>query len=129
MFKYEFNNKVYVQDKLVWGQVKQLASVLKEVKFATPLTYQSLIEILGDKLPTAIAIVMVEEGVKIKGRDIEKIAEEFEDSLPFDVAVQVVEDFFICNPIASLLEKLAGMMDKVNEKMEETLLPNGKKKM
>ncbi|MEI7591150.1 MAG: hypothetical protein WCJ49_07590 [Deltaproteobacteria bacterium] len=39
------------------------------------------------------------------------MAKEFD--LQLSVMMQVIEDFFICNPIASILERLNGMLEKV----------------
>jgi len=117
--RYEFGGKVYVQNKLVWGQVKQLSTVVKDISFEGELTVQYLIDLLGDKLSSALAIVLVEEGKSLKDKDIAVLSEEIENTIPVDVLFQVIEDFFICNPIAFLLEKLSGMMEKVNTNLME----------
>ena len=117
--RYEFGGKVYVQNKLVWAQVKQLSTVVKDISFEGELTVQYLIDLLGDKLSSALAIVLVEEGKSLKDKDIAVLSEEIENTIPVDVMFQVIEDFFICNPIAFLLEKLSGMMEKVNTNLIE----------
>ena len=117
--RYEFGGKVYVQNKLVWGQVKQLSFVVKDISFEGELTVQYLIDLLGDKLSSALAIVLVEEGKSLKDKDIAVLSEEIENTIPVDVMFQVIEDFFTCNPIASLLERLTGMMEKVNTNLIE----------
>jgi len=117
--RYEFGGKVYVQNKLVWAQVKQLSTVVKDISFEGELTVQYLIDLLGDKLSSALAIVLVEEGKSLKDKDIAVLSEEIENTIPVDVMFQVIEDFFICNPIAFLLEKLSGMMEKVNTNLME----------
>ena len=119
--KYEFGGKTYIQEMLVWGQVRQLASILKGIKFEGQMTVGVVIDILGDTLPSAIAIVLTEEGTSLKDKDFESMAKDFEFSLPIDVAVKVIEDFFICNPTVSLLEKLKGMMEKLQGSLNEVV--------
>jgi hypothetical protein len=117
--KYEFGSKVYVQNKLVWGQVKQLASILKDITFEGDITVSYLINLLDDKLMPAVAVVITEEGTSIKNKDIDKIAEELEETIPVDVVIQVVEDFFTCNPVSSLLEKAGNMMKNLNTNLNQ----------
>jgi hypothetical protein len=119
--KYEFGGKVYIQEKLVWGQVKQLASVLKGITIEGQMTVPVLIDLLGDKLPLAMAVVLTEEGTSPKDKNLEAIAKEFEFGIPVDIAFQVIEDFFSCNPIASTLQKLTGMMGSLQGNLTETL--------
>jgi aminopeptidase C len=111
--QYEFGGKVYFQEKLVWGQVKQLVSLLKDAVIDKPMSTIELIEMLGDKLPSAIAIVLIAEGERLKDKNLEALTEEIEEKMPVDMIIQVVEDFFTCNPTASILEKLAGLMEKI----------------
>lgn len=106
--KYEFGGKVYVQEKLVWGQVRALASVLKGLSFEASMNVPSIIETFGEKISQALAIVLTEEGHSIKGKDLVAQAEILDATIPIDVVIQVIEDFFVCNPTALILEKLAG---------------------
>lgn len=117
--RYEFNDKVYVQNKLVWGQVKQLSTVVKGISFEEDITAQYLIDLLGDKLSTALAIVLTEEGKSIKDKDLVVVADEMENTIPVDVMFQVIEDFFICNPVAFLLEKVTGMIGSLSTNLME----------
>jgi hypothetical protein len=119
IFEYEFGGKTYIQKELVWGQVKQLASVLKGVQIEGNLTVLKIIELLGDKLSDALAVVLTEKGTSIKDKNLEKIAEEIEWSIPIKIKIKVIEDFFFCNPTALIFEKLAGLMGSFQEAVEK----------
>lgn len=116
--RYEFGGKVYTQEKLVWGQVRQIASALKGVSFTGEMSVAGLIDMVGDKLSSVLAIVLTEEGTSIKDKDLTVLAEEIEASIPIDMLMQVVEDFFICNPMALVLEKLTGLVGGVQKQVE-----------
>ena len=118
--QYQFGGKTYVQEQLVWGQVKQLAPILRDISFDNGMTMATIVEVLGDKLSTALAVVLTEEGTPIKGKDLNVLAETIDDSIPLEVVLQVIEDFFICNPTALILEKLTGMMESFQKKLTET---------
>ncbi len=119
-FEYEFGGKTYVQNELVWGQVKQLASVLKGIQIEGNLTILKIIEILGVKLSSALAVVLTEKGTSIKDKNIEKMADEIEWSIPIKTKIKVIEDFFFCNPTALIFEKLAGLMGNFQEAVEKS---------
>ena len=115
--RYEFGGKVYTQEKLVWGQVRQIASALKGISFDGEMSVVGLIDAIGEKLSTALAVVLTEEGTSVKDKDLDVLAKEIEATIPIDIVMQVVEDFFICNPTALILEKLTGLMEGVQERM------------
>ncbi len=119
MFEYQIDGKVYEQRKLVWGQVNQLVGVVKGIEFSAGMTALDLINILGDKLPTALAVVLTEKGKSVKEKDIAATAESFAFTVELDVAMQVIEDFFVCNPIASYLEKIGSLVGKMTDEMNK----------
>jgi len=110
---YEIGGKTYIQRALVLGQIKQLKGVLAGVEISEDFTVQEIIETLEDRLYQALAIVLTEAGTALKGKDLPTLAEELEWSIPPETAFEVIEDFFICNPTASLLNKLAGVIGKI----------------
>jgi len=118
--EYEIGEKIYVQNKLVWGQVRQLVPILKGIEFQEDITVSYLLEILGDKIPIALAVVLTEKGKSIKDKDIVTLASEFEEIIELDIVFQVIEDFFSCNPVSSLLKKAMGMIEKANLNLGET---------
>ena len=119
-FKYEIGGKTYIQKPLVLGQISQLISLMKGLVIPHDIAPMGLVSLLGDKLPIAIAIVLTPEGMKLKDKDINALTDEIEFEISPEQTIQVIEDFFVCNPIVSLLEKLNEAVGKIGEKMKET---------
>jgi hypothetical protein len=87
----------------------------------TPL---DLINVLEEKLPIVLAVVLTEKGFSPREKVITEVASEFEFDIELETIIKVIEDFFDCNPIASFLErinKLVGEMttevDKISQKL------------
>lgn len=118
MFTYQIDSKVYEQKPLVWGQVKQLTAVLKGVSVEQDLTVSDLIDLIGDKMPMVLAVVLTEQGKSPKDKDLEAIAAEFVFSVPVETVIKVVEDFFGCNPTALYLEKFEKLIGGIRQKVE-----------
>jgi len=116
-FRYEVEGKIYHQKKLVLGQVAQLMELLKEIKIplsdAGSFDPHAVADILGDKVHRAVAIVLIEDGVPLKDKDLEALTREVSWTFDLETTLQVIEDFFACNPIASLLERYIGIIRKV----------------
>ena len=114
-YRYEIGGKVYVQRTLVLGQVRQLTGLLQELRIE-PEKFDAagLLALLGERLPEALAIVLTEEGKSPRDKDLKALAEELEFSIDAETVVKVIEDFFSCNPAASLFDRLAGVVRKVN---------------
>jgi hypothetical protein len=117
MFEYTIDGKKYSQKSLVLGQVQQLIKFLKGKKLPETLTTFQIIDLLGDDLCEGIAIVLKEENRLLKDKDVTVLAKEIQFSIEPETAFKVVEDFFVCNPVASMLERLAGSIRKVAEQM------------
>lgn len=122
MYKYTVGDKIYIQKPLVLGQISQLIECLKgkTIEWSGPLEMYSQ---LKDRFPRLLAIVLTEEGKSPGGKDLDTIEVEVEFSIDLDTTLKVIEDFFDCNPTASLLKKLAGMSTKILRQM-----PTGSKK-
>jgi uncharacterized protein YerC len=118
-YKYEINGKTYVQKKLVLGQDQQLINVLKTIRIPKGAGTGELILALDDKIPLVMAILLMEEGQSVKGKDLEQIAKAFDFEMEIEMVVQVIDDFFVCNPIALLWERLQNMMLAGKEKMSK----------
>lgn len=110
---YQIDGTTYTQRPLVLGQLRQLRQVLTGFVVPSNLTPADIIASLEDKLPQALAILLTPEGAKIKDKDLDALASELENSLELETAIEVIEDFFTCNPVASLANKLAGMAEKM----------------
>lgn len=107
MYRYTINGTDYVQKPLVFAQVGQLTTLMKDVEFAE-ISPAGIITALGDKLPAAIAIVLRKEGQPLKEKDLEAVSKDLEE-IDVATALKVVADFFECNPIQSLLESVVGI--------------------
>lgn len=117
-FTYDIGGTTYRQEKLVWGQVEQLLDIIKDVRI-TALTTPAIVAALGEKISEAVAVVLIPGTVKIadKTRDITTLAKELRFCLTPEQIIQVVEDFFVCNPIPSLLERLSGAVETIRAQM------------
>lgn len=119
-FKYEIGGKTYTQKPLVLGQIRQLMNLMKGIVIPHDIDTPGLVSLLGDKLPQTIAVVITPEDMRLKDKDVKTLATEIEFEISPEQAIQVVEDFFDCNPIVSLLERLRKTAGKISEKMKET---------
>lgn len=113
--KYQIGGKTYIQRPLVLGQIKQLMALLRGVVIPAGITALGIIELLGDRLPEAAAIVLTEEGKSPRNKDMPRLAEETEFALNAEQILEIVEGFFLLNPLSSLLSRLAGMMESLPE--------------
>jgi hypothetical protein len=130
-FKYEIGGTAYVQRPLVLGQVLLLAGLLKHLPIVQDMGVQAIIASLGLKLPDALAIVLIpQDGKAIDKIDDDKrfeLATEISFSIDPETVAKVIEDFFDCNPIASLLERFAGMTEKLSGKIKTMKEPGSSK--
>lgn len=124
-YTYDIGGKTYTQKALVLGQVKQLTKIVTGLEFSEDVDILSIIEMLGDKLPLAFAIILTEEGKSLKDKDLEACASELEFTVDVNVSIQVIEDFFVCNPTGLVFKKitegiksLLGKAEVQEEKLE-----------
>lgn len=119
-YKYTIGNKVYSQRELVWLQIKQLLAIIKDLRFES-MEVAGIVATLGEKIDQALAVVLIPAGtaIKDKTRDLDAFADELSSDLTPSTILQVVADFFACNPIASLSEQLAGTIDQVRGNVEK----------
>jgi hypothetical protein len=117
--RYTINGIEYIQQPLVLGQISQLIPALQGVVF-TSFEPVAVIGALADKLPEALAIVLRREGEALAGK---KLAEYLDNIVEadFDTTVRIVTDFFSCNPIASLLEQVAGLIAHIEKSLGTTI--------
>jgi len=122
-FIYIINGKEYVQKKLVLMQWNQLLKVIEGVSFTLDSSPTSMVYQLGERVPEALAIVLCETNISIREKNIESVKEDMELA-DIDIAVKVIEDFFGCNPIVSLLEKFQGLMVALTNKVKDVEKPS-----
>jgi len=120
-YKYEIGGKIYFQKPLVLGQVRQLMNLLQGVAIPRESNAAELIIVLGDRLPAAVAIVLHPEGIKLKDKALDALTREIEFEISPEDTIKVVEDFFGCNPISLVLEKVNKAIGQMKER---TGLPN-----
>jgi hypothetical protein len=122
-FEYEIDGRRFIQRQLVPGQIKQLRKFLEGMVLPVDFSPSNILAVLGDRVSEAAAIVLTPsdgtEGgyLALKNKDVKALTEEFEYSLAIETSIQVVTDFFDCNPIASILEKLAGAATKMTDQV------------
>lgn len=118
--KYQIGGTTYIQRPLVLGQMKQIREVIGGMVIPATFTPAEIIQLLEDRLPLALAVVLTPEGFSPKGKDLVAIAEQIDFAIELETAMEVVEDFFICNPVVSLSKKLAGITDALLGMMKPT---------
>jgi hypothetical protein len=111
MCKYTIGDRTYVQKPLVLGQIEQMMEILDGIRVPRSTTPKAVMEALGDRLHLAFAIALVEQGKSPKREmeEIREIAQWLHWEINGETSLRVIEDFFVCNPIASLWEKLKGI--------------------
>ena len=116
---YQIGGKIYIQRPLVLGQIRQFLTALKGVSIPTNMDAMGWIEGLEDVLPGLLAVVLTEEGQSPKEKNMQLLSEEISSSISLETTLQVIEDFFDCNPVPSLLEKFGKMTAAITKKMME----------
>lgn len=113
MYRYTINEKQYIQKPIVLGQIRQLTESLGGLTLDLSQDIMGIINTLGDRLPVVLAAVLIPEGQSIRDKDLVALATDLEAGCDLETAIKVIEDFFTCNPTASLLQKLAGAMKEL----------------
>lgn len=111
--QYRIGGVVMEQRPLVLGQIRQLMEVLKGATIPAEAGAMELLAILGDRLPRALAVVLCPEGQQVLDKNLDELAGWLEFAMDADAAIRVVEDFFVCNPVVSLLDRLTGATGKL----------------
>ena len=111
--KYEIGGKNFIQKRLVWGQAKQLIKEIEGVELPSNFTPKDVLKVLESRIPALIAIVLIPEGETARKKDNAAMIEFFEWEMSLEQTIQVIEDFFVCNPIPLWLEKVGSGMEKM----------------
>jgi hypothetical protein len=126
MREYTIDGKTYVQKRLVGGQTQQLVRIMKGISFPDDLTIDTLIDVMGDKLYAAIAVVITEKGCFPKDKDIEAMAEHLKWTADLETDIGIIKDFFALNPTSLILKEIGVMIMALKQKMR-TLGPGSMK--
>ncbi len=118
--KYEIGGKAYIQRPLVLGQMRQLLDLLKGITIPAGADAYGLIRALGESLPQALAIVLTQEGESPRDKNVKEAACEIEFAITPEQTLEVVDHFFDLNAIPLLLSRIAGVAEKIGERMTGT---------
>ena len=113
MKTYKIGNITYQQRPLVIGQVKQLLTVLEGLTIPSDINIMGLMAVLGDRLPDALAVILTPVGMSPKDKDLNELSEELAFSLEIEQAMEVVEDFFVLNPLSSIFGRLSQAIERI----------------
>lgn len=128
-YTYEIGGEKFVQRPLVLGQVRQLIAEISPLGGVNPDAGKA--EIIAaliqcGQLERVLAVVLTPEGEDLRNKNIDALALEIEFGITPETIVRVIEDFFDCNPTASLLEKLVGVIAKVRQQLPDLkTIPTG----
>ena len=120
--EYVIGDRKFTQKHLVWGQARQLIKEIEGVELPSDYTPKDILGLLEAKLPNLISIVLIPEGQTAKSKNNAEMLEFFEWELSLEGMVNIVEDFFECNPIPSWLEKMGmgkGMINGFEKSLEK----------
>jgi len=118
--KYDIGGKTYIQKPLVLGQLRQLLAVLKEVEIPADANVPCLIDVLGAHLPDALAVILNPEGISPRDKELGALADEIEFTITPEQIFEVVDDFFGCNPLPSLLDRVGVAAEAIKASMSKT---------
>ena len=111
---YTIGGRRYLQKPLVLGQWEQILAIIKIPDGTDDLSVASIVEMIGSKMATAIAIMICEDGKELRDKDVNSLRDDIRFELDTDTSFRVVEDFFLMNSIISLFERVGGIMDAVS---------------
>ena len=117
IMNYELGEKKFFQKKIVLGQIEQLLDLLQDIAIPATRDPWILKKALGEKIYKALAIVLVEEGKtpRREMEEIDRLSEEIRWNIDPETILQVIEDFFVLNPLSSLLKRLEGLIEKMSK--------------
>lgn len=121
MKSYEIGEKKYVQRAVVMGQFDMLLPILTGIPLREGIDVMEIVAALQGKIPDAMAIVLVEPNLSIQdAMEPENFAARVKHltwNMDPEKVVEVVTDFFECNPISSISSKIKARMGSLQEKL------------
>ena len=115
---YTIDGAQYIQRPLVLGQIEQLTELLMGVRFTPDSGAAGIVIALGSNLSRAMAVVLTPVGVKMRDKNLDQVQEAMQMADP-ETAIRVVEDFFDCNPVASLLTRITKAAESMVKGLEK----------
>ncbi len=120
--EYTIGGRIFIQKALTPGQWKQIIPLLFQIKLPENLDALSMVFLLGNYIHRALAIVLREKGQKLKDKDLDSLTEFMEEEADALTTLEVVEDFFGCNPMTSISKGLSRLQESLKNL---TTGPNG----
>ncbi len=120
-FEYRIGDKTYVQRTLVLGQIEQLSGIIEGLEITGDMKAEDILLALKDRVGDALGIILCEKGQKLIDKDLEAFARELRFAVEPEQIVEVIADFFDCNPIVSVFEKLLGGAGRITEAIKSQL--------
>lgn len=126
--KYVIGGKIYLQRPLVLGQYQQLLNILGDIAIPANADIPAMIAVMGALAPAALAVVLTPAPLwrrvirwlpSPRRKNIKALAAKIEFVITPEQIVEVVEDFFDCNPLPLLLERLTKVAGENMEKIKE----------
>ncbi len=136
-YSYTIGGKPWTQRPLVMGQWKQLMAIIKGVAIPAGAGIAELTTLLGDRMPLALAVILIEDGGSLRQRFglrtvpggdgsqvpewyqnpevMLEIANEIEAGIDAATIMRVIDDFLSCNPVSLILERLAGVLTNASQ--------------
>ena len=120
-FEYTINGVCYKQAPIVLGQAIQLSKEMKGVE-GNISNLEDFVEVIGDRLPMLMAIVLKPVDESLKDKNVKKLAGIIADNVDLALTEEIITDFFICNPITLLLERIEKATGAIGEIMGSLML-------
>jgi hypothetical protein len=120
---YELNGVKYIQRPIVLAQFRALLPILEGIEIREESGAGEIANTLGEKLPKALAIVLIEEGLDVRDAlgKLDDRAKQLECRIGLEETLGAIEDFFAFNRVSSVLEKLTGIMRSVTSGIPASL--------
>lgn len=114
-YEYKIGGRTYIQRPLVLAQYHQLLEMLREVQIPAALDVRALVAALDADVSHLVAVVLTPAPLwrrltglypSPKRKNIEALAARIEFAATPEQIIEVVEDFFVCNPLHWILDRL-----------------------
>lgn len=117
---YQVGDKLFHQQKLVMGQVEHLSKRLADLG-SINMDKAAIAKMFSERLDI-LAVVLIPDGktradvVKLcdQPNGLAETIEHLRLNMDWDLALEVASDFFVCNPISSLLTALEKVVSSVD---------------
>jgi len=120
IFWYDINGESYYQKTLVLGQSTLLAPYIEGMSF-DDLKAESVVGQLGERLGRVLEIILVPKGVSQQTHSLNlatpgavDLSATFLSQLTHIDFIQLVEDFFACNLDSSVISRITGALQGIN---------------